>query len=223
MFSTPGIQPVVSSSEATGAQHGQAKAGILGHLPEVPVNRGSRPAADEPLPSDGPATVQIPHELIEQLYRTESPRLLRALSRSAGGADEAQDLVQEVFCRLARMGHQLTKLERPHAYLKRIATNLARDQSRQSIRKHYSLHLVADEESLAGADQTRLLESRDMLNRLEAAIIRLRPKTREIFMAHRIDGLSYAQIAEQTGLSIKGIEKQMSKALQQIDRMLSRS
>jgi RNA polymerase sigma-70 factor (ECF subfamily) len=223
MFSTPGIQPVVSSSEATGAQQDKAKAGIIGQLPEVPVNRRSRAVADKLLPSDGPAAVRIPHELIEQLYRTESPRLLRALSRSAGGADEAQDLVQEVFCRLAGMGHLLTKLERPHAYLKRIATNLARDQSRQAIRKQHSLHFVADEDSLAGADQTRLLESRDMLNRLEAAIMRLRPKTREIFMAHRIDGLSYAQIAEQTGLSIKGIEKQMSKALQQIDRMLSRS
>lgn len=200
-----------------------ATAEILGQVPGAPVSGGTCAAADEQLPSDGLAVAQIPHELIEQLYRTESPGLLRTLSRSAGSADDAQDLVQEIFCRLARMGHQLTRLERPHAYLKRIAINLARDRSRQAIRKSYSLHLVADEELLAGPDQTRLLESRDMLNRLEKAIMRLRPKTREIFMAHRIDGLSYAQIAEQTGLSIKGIEKQMSKALQQIDRMLSRS
>lgn len=62
-----------------------------------------------------------------------------------------------------------------------------------------------------------------MLRHVEAAMLKLRPKTREIFMAHRIDGLSYAEIAELTGLSIKGVEKQMSKAIAQIDRLLDRA
>ena len=53
-------------------------------------------------------------------------------------------------------------------------------------------------------------------------MMRLRPRTREIFMAHRIDGMTYAEIAERTGLTVKGVEKQMSKALAQLDRMLSR-
>jgi RNA polymerase sigma-70 factor (ECF subfamily) len=83
-------------------------------------------------------------------------------------------------------------------------------------------HFPADEGALVGIDQQRLLESRDMLTRVEAAMLKLRPKTREIFMAHRIDGLSYAEIAERTGLSIKGVEKQMSKAIAQIDRMMDR-
>jgi RNA polymerase sigma-70 factor (ECF subfamily) len=62
-----------------------------------------------------------------------------------------------------------------------------------------------------------------MLTRLEAAMLKLRPKTREIFMAHRVHGLSYAEIAERTGLSVKGVEKQMSKAIAHIDRMLDRN
>ena len=53
--------------------------------------------------------------------------------------------------------------------------------------------------------------------------MRLRPKTREVFMAHRMEGLTYAEIAERTGLSVKGVEKQMSKALVQLDRMLNGS
>ena len=60
------------------------------------------------------------------------------------------------------------------------------------------------------------------LRRLEEAIGKLKPKTREIFLAHRIHGFTYAEIADQTGLSIKGVEKQMSKAIAKIDRLLDR-
>jgi RNA polymerase sigma-70 factor (ECF subfamily) len=42
-------------------------------------------------------------------------------------------------------------------------------------------------------------------------------------MAHRLDGLSYAEIAARTGLSIKGVEKHMCKAIAQLDRSLHRS
>lgn len=42
-------------------------------------------------------------------------------------------------------------------------------------------------------------------------------------MAHRMEGLTYTEIAERTGLSVKGVEKQMSKALVQLDRMLNRA
>jgi len=66
------------------------------------------------------------------------------------------------------------------------------------------------------------MEQRDTLRRIERAVEKLKPRTREIFLAHRVDGLSYAEIAERTGLSIKGVEKQMSKAIAKIDRMLDR-
>ena len=59
-----------------------------------------------------------------------------------------------------------------------------------------------------------------MLNRLEAAILRLSPRTRDIFVAHRVHGMSYAEIAERTGLSRKRVEKHMAKAIVQIGRMM---
>lgn len=160
---------------------------------------------------------------LEALYRQESPRLLRSLARKTASREEAHDLLHEIFCRLARLGAAgPVAVDRPQAYLSRIATNLLRDRARHASRHMTSSHVPADEGLLAANDQLRLLESRDMLTRVEAAMLRLRPKTREVFMAHRIDGLSYAEIAEQTGLSIKGVEKQMSKAIAKIDRLLDR-
>jgi RNA polymerase sigma factor (sigma-70 family) len=67
-------------------------------------------------------------------------------------------------------------------------------------------------------NEIRRLEARDSLARIEAAMHRMKPKTREIFMAHRLDGLTYCEIAERTGMSVSGVEKQMAKAIAQIMR-----
>jgi RNA polymerase sigma-70 factor (ECF subfamily) len=56
-------------------------------------------------------------------------------------------------------------------------------------------------------DQVSALESRDMLRRLEDAVGKLKPKTREIFLARRIHELTYAEIAMRTGLGVKRVEK----------------
>ena len=160
----------------------------------------------------------------DTLYREQSPRLLRSLTRRTASAEDARDLVQEIFCRVAGLaaGKDLSAIDRPHAYLSRIATNLLRDRAKRASRRMAQSHFPADECTLVGTDQQRLLEARDMLQRVETAVLRLRPRTREIFMAHRVEGLSYAEIAQRTGLSIKGVEKQMSKAIAAIDRMLER-
>ena len=51
-------------------------------------------------------------------------------------------------------------------------------------------------------------------------MLRLSPKTRQIFLAKRLDGMSYAEIARRTGLSVKRVERHIAKALATIDREL---
>jgi RNA polymerase sigma factor (sigma-70 family) len=186
------------------------------------VRAGAFLDGDPLLPEDPPAC-RDDEALLAELYRSESPKLVRILSRRMRNGDDAQDLVQDVFFRFARLRRPWPSLERPQAYLRRIAINLLKDRGKAELRHSAALHVVVDEEALPGPSQERLLESRDMLRRLEAAMMRLRPKTREIFMAHRIHGMTYAEIAERTGLSVKGVESQMSRALAQLDRMLNRS
>jgi RNA polymerase sigma factor (sigma-70 family) len=191
----------------------------LGGPSAAPLDRGESEVDPQ---SRGDHALGGPDELLAELYRSESPRLVRLLTRRTRNADDAQDLVQDAFFRFARLRGQGALLERPQAYLRRIASNLVKDRAKSASRQAVALHVVADEEMLPGIDPHRILESRDMLRRLEVAIMRLRPRTREVFMAHRMEGLTYAEIAERTGLSVKGVEKQMSKALVQLDRLLNR-
>lgn len=175
-----------------------------------------------PLPPERQSAAPQQDLKVEELYRSHSARLLRRFARGGAG-DDARDLVQEAFYRLTRLGSdRLRSVQKAEAYLTRIASNLLYDRAKAARRHASVLHEPFDEERGRGHDQQRLLEQRDLLKRLEEAMLKLKPRTREIFMAHRLDGLSYAEISERTGLSIKGVEKQMCKAIAQLDRTLHR-
>ena len=161
------------------------------------------------------------HASASDLYREHSTGLVRQLVRHTGCGEAARDLAQEAFLRFLRLpSWRVGLIDQPEAYLRQISTNLARDWGRSRARQRCSdTPQFAREGQI---DQVAVLESRDTLRRLETAISTLRPKTRAIFLAHRLDGLSYSEIAELTGLSVKGVEKQMSKAIAKIDRLLDR-
>jgi RNA polymerase sigma factor (sigma-70 family) len=159
---------------------------------------------------------------VDELYREHSPSLIRQLTSRTGCRELARELAHETFVRLLRMAPGgLARIEQPEAFIRRVSTNLLRDWGRVnalSERSTPSLEPTTDN----SLDQVAVLESRDTLRRLEHALDKLKPRTREIFLAHRIHGFTYAQIAERTGLSVKGVEKQMSKAIAKIDRLLDR-
>ena len=54
------------------------------------------------------------------------------------------------------------------------------------------------------------------LQRMERLLSRLGRTTREIFLAHRLDDMSYTEIAERTGLSVREVERRMAKAMRRL-------
>lgn len=184
------------------------------------VGMQSVASARDQLPSqEHPGARRAGHPLIE-LYRAERSRLLNFFGRRVG-REEAQDLVHETFASfMATMARQPRQIERPEAYLTTIAGNIVTKRARTAARRSAALHLSTDDVPLAGPDPHAQLEARDVIERLETAMLRLRPLTREIFMAHRLDGYTYREIAAHTGLSIKRVEKHMSRAIAQLDDVL---
>ncbi|MDC7810947.1 RNA polymerase sigma factor [Sphingomonas koreensis] len=175
-----------------------------------------RLAEADPLPPED--RLVRPMLALDDLYRVHGPRLLRFFARRADRQD-ASDLVHESFIRFASSEACRDRtIECPEAYLNQIATNLLRDRAKSALQRSLANHVPADEVPLAGTDLVAALEARDRLNRLQNALMRLKPKTRDIFLAHRLDGLSYKQVAERYGLSIKGVEWHMTKAIDHLDR-----
>lgn len=155
---------------------------------------------------------------LDGLYRRHCEKLLRFVGRHTH-VDRAPDIVQRLFVRLAARDRDAAlRITAPDAYLRQAAMNLIRDEARQEQRRSAKLHVCADDVPLLAHDPILALEARDILARLEITVARLEPRTREIFLAHRIDGFSYGEIAARTGLNVKTIEKHMSRAIAYVAR-----
>lgn len=182
-------------------------------ISRLPLDEG------DPLPP-GHDRAAFSADPLASLYREERPSLLRFLSRWTGH-DKAEDVIQQVFSRIAgRSDHDAAPILAPGAYLRQAARNVMRDEARAAVRSWEHHHVSIEDLSLSSGDPVAALEARDRLLRIEEAVLRLKPLAREIFLACRLDGYSYAEIAERTGLSVRGVEKQMSRAIKQLGRHL---
>lgn len=65
------------------------------------------------------------------------------------------------------------------------------------------------------------LDDAEIRARLERAMRTVPRQTREVFLAHRLDDMSYSEIAECTGLSVREVERHMTRAITAIDRSLN--
>lgn len=179
----------------------------------LPLDKG------DPLPPDHDL-IGSSRDVLGELYRAERPGLLRFLARRTPG-DRAEDIVQQLFAHMAgKTEGQADAIVSPGAYLREAARNLLRDEARSAARTSRHLHMSIEDVPLCDGDPVATLEARDRLARLEQAVLRLKPLTQQIFLARRLDGYSYAEIAQRTGLSIRGVEKQMSRAIKQLGRHL---
>jgi RNA polymerase sigma factor (sigma-70 family) len=157
--------------------------------------------------------------LIDELYRSERAGLVGFIARSSS-VDAANDVVQRVFARIAALGSDhVRSILQPRAYLREAARNIVRDDARSASRR-LAITTIIDAPDHPVSNPVAVLEARDRLARIERAVQRMKPLTRQIFLARRLDGYSYAEIAEQTGLSERGVEKQMTRAIRQLGRHL---
>lgn len=174
-------------------------------------------SGDDPLPPDD-WTGFTRTARLDAIYTAHQPELRRYLAARAPRQDVG-DLVHDCFRSLAASrGHAIALIEKPGAYLIRTARNLLAMRARTDQRQLTSVHDSFDESAVVGPDPHAALEARDTIRRLEATLARMKPKTREILLMHRFDGLSYEQIAAAKGLTVKGVEWQIAQAMKALDR-----
>ncbi|MFI5209849.1 MAG: RNA polymerase sigma factor [Gemmatimonadales bacterium] len=145
----------------------------------------------------------------EHLYQTTFPTVVRFLFRKVWDADRAHDLAQEVFIRL--MAH---KPEKPRAWLFAVAANLARDEARAAVRRRRHLTLLKDEPGshpARGPSADEQVEHDEQMAAVERALEALSARDREVLLLWDA-GLSYTEIAAQTGLAVGAVGTTLARA-----------
>jgi RNA polymerase sigma factor (sigma-70 family) len=139
--------------------------------------------------------------------------LVGYLTRRLGGRSEAEDAFQDTFLKAQGIA-AASEIANPRAYVFRIAENVATDRLRGRVaqRRYLSTEDVPDTPAdIASAE--RIVDYRQRLRRLEAVIDALPARQRQVFLMHKFDGLSHAEIARKLGISRSGVEKLIMKAL----------
>lgn len=127
----------------------------------------------------------------------------------SGDMDLSDDLVQDVFLKLWEERKKV-KRESVLSLLFTIARNLYfKVHRRKALDLKFVTNIFNDKKE---ESPEYLLELKEFDKKLQTAISDLPEKTRTAFLLNRLDDMSYAQIADSFGLSVKAIEKHISKA-----------
>lgn len=149
-------------------------------------------------------------------------RLLRFVRRRLGASDEAADVVQDAYVRLAQASRR-QDIADEQAFLKTTAVNLLRDRGRRATVRGPAIY--TDERALAiPADQPlpdAVLAARQQMAVLERALAELPSKRRTALVWYRFDNIPQAVIAERLGISVSMVEKHVRLGLEHCQRRLA--
>nr|WP_295928024.1 RNA polymerase sigma-70 factor [uncultured Dyadobacter sp.] len=124
----------------------------------------------------------------------------------------AEEMVQNVFCRLWEKTDHIDIRESVSGYLYRSvyheSLNYIKHLKVRDAYQTYALHQVEH-----SASTSQHLELSELETRLDAALRELPEKCRTIFQMSRFEELKYQEIAAQLQIPVKTVENQMGKAL----------
>lgn len=144
-----------------------------------------------------------------EVYRATYADLVRYLSWRVVDEDHAHDLAQEAFARVLDQDPANAR-----ALIFRVAVNLARDEARTVVRRKRHLALLrveADVRAEASVSPAEQAQRSEAVERLRRALATLSERDREALLLWDA-GLSYADIAGQTGLALGGIATTLVRA-----------
>jgi RNA polymerase sigma-70 factor (ECF subfamily) len=151
---------------------------------------------------------------IEKLISSCHISLVSFLRRRLRVGEDAKDVAQEAYIRL--MQYEGSKdVKSPESLLFRIAINVANDMGRADKVRHLADHCDIDglEFDSGVASPEREVSASQQLDLLYNTIEQLPPKCRQVFLLSRFQNMTYPQIAEHCGISVKMVEKHISRAL----------
>jgi RNA polymerase sigma-70 factor (ECF subfamily) len=144
-------------------------------------------------------------------YKKQINQVFRFIVAKNNNRDEALDIAQEAFVKIWENCNQFD-LSKAKAYLLSTARNLFYNLTKhQNVVREYEKETPGIYMDTESPEST--MRQKEFKVKLEKAIANLTEPQREVFLLNRIEGKKYREIAELLDISVKAVEKRMSKAL----------
>ncbi len=150
----------------------------------------------------------------EDIFRQYYSPLCNYASKIVHDDVIAEDIVQSLFIQLWE-NKKLEKVEKKERFLLRAVKFKSIDYLRT---KKTNTEVVIEE--IEDNQNIGELKEEEIEPLLHYYASKLPTKTREVFLLSRKSGLSYKEIAEEQGISVKTVENQMGKALKIMRKLL---
>jgi RNA polymerase sigma factor (sigma-70 family) len=159
---------------------------------------------------------------LTSVFESEKRRLLAFIRRRIPDEVDAEDLLQDVFYELVEAYRLMKPVAHTGAWMMQVARNRITDLFRRGNKE------------IAGDEGERILENLlpspeagpdaiyargVLLAEIEAALDELPASQREVFLAHEIEGRSFAEISRETGVAVNTL---LSRKHYAVKRLRSR-
>lgn len=156
----------------------------------------------------------------EQLYRIYFPRLYAFSNKIISDNGLAKDVVQNVFIKIWETRTSLN-YENTEAFIYQMVRNASLNYVRH-LKVVDNLKLVVKDQYLGEelyyidmvGNEPYILIEKELEEKIWKVMDSLPDKCLDVFRMSRIDGLKNREIADHLGISVKAVEKHISKALQ---------
>jgi len=156
---------------------------------------------------------------LREVFDAHYTMVCQAIYRLVQDQSTTEDLAQEVFLRFWEKRHQIEVSTSLPAYLRRMGVNEGLGFLRKA-KRWSNQELEAERESGNDYSAEEQFLQQELHQYVTEAINTLPPKCRTVFQLSRFEELTYQEIADQMGISIKTVENQMSKALRVLRQRL---
>lgn len=137
---------------------------------------------------------------IEEIVHTYSNMLYRICIVMLGNEADAEDAVQDTFCKYLEWNKEFTDKEHEKAWMITVATNRCRDMQRMRLR-HPKVNLEKVTTSYEAPDYNEII----------AELIKLPPSIKSVVYLHYIEGYKLTEVSEMMGISSNAVKKRLQR------------
>jgi len=158
-------------------------------------------------------------KIYNELFRKHYKPATRYIYYKCGNLKQAEDIVQNVFVKIWKLCASII-YSKAKSYIYSACNNsfLNEVAHKKVVLKHQKT--IVEHTNHESPDF--LIEVDEFRIKLKQAISDLNTKEREVFLLSRVEDKTYKEIAEITGLTVKAVERRMSKALKELREKLGK-